>query len=63
MFKNFIIGQMFQSKRFWWTVVGCITTLLSEKFGIDAAQLQNILMSIAALVLGQSISDFGKGAK
>jgi len=60
MFKNFILGQMLKSKKFWYAVVGCLTTLLSEKFGLDSAQLQNILMSICALILGQGIADTKK---
>jgi len=63
MFKNFIIGQMLKSKKFWYAVVGCLTTLLSDNFGLDAAQTQNILYSVIALILGQGIADLGKGAK
>lgn len=65
--KNWIIMQtiqkMFNSKKFLYTIIGCIVQLLSDKWGIDPATSQSILYSICALVLGQSIADFGKGAK
>ena len=63
MFKQFLIGQMLKSKKFWYAVAACITTLLSENFGLDAGQTQNILYSVIALILGQGIADLGKGAK
>ncbi len=63
MFKNFILGQMLKSKKFWYTVVGVVVQLLSDNFGLDAAQTQSILYSVIALILGQGLSDLGKGAK
>jgi len=48
---------MLKSKKFWYTVVGIITTFLSDTFGLEPEQVNNILMSIAALVLGQGIAD------
>ncbi len=63
MFKNFLIGKMLKSKKFWYAVVGVLVNLLSDNFGLDAAQTQNILYSVVALILGQGLSDLGKGAK
>jgi hypothetical protein len=63
MFKNFILGQMLKSKKFWYAVVGVVVQLLSDNFGLDAAQTQSILYSVIALILGQGLSDLGKGAK
>lgn len=58
--KNWLIKQMLSSKKFWYTVVGILTTLLSEKLNLDAGEIQNILLSISALVLGQGIADTKK---
>ena len=62
-FEKFLLGTMFKSKKFWYTIIGCLTTLLSEQFGLNEAEVNNILMSIAALVLGQGIADTAKAKK
>ena len=58
--EKYLIGQMFSSRKFWYTVVGCVTTLLSDKFGLNPEEVRNILMSIGALVVGQGIADGAK---
>tara|TARA_R110001592_G_scaffold25906_1_gene97841 strand:+ start:198 stop:389 length:192 start_codon:yes stop_codon:yes gene_type:complete len=62
--KNWILLQtlkrMISSRKFLYTCIGIITTLLSDKFGLDPEEVKNILMSIAALVLGQGIADAKK---
>ena len=58
--KNFLLGKMVKSKKFWYTVVGCLTTLLSDSFKLNPEEVNNMLMSLAALVIGQGISDSGK---
>tara|TARA_R100000700_G_C3046007_1_gene67672 strand:- start:74 stop:256 length:183 start_codon:yes stop_codon:yes gene_type:complete len=60
MLKEFLIGQMIKSKKFWYAVAGVLVQLLSDTFGLDAAQTQNILYSIVALILGQGIADTKK---
>ena len=60
--KN-ILEKIFSSRKFWYTVVGVLTTLLSDTFGLNPDELNNILMSIAALVLGQGIADTNKDKK
>tara|TARA_R110000824_G_scaffold10344_2_gene45802 strand:- start:800 stop:997 length:198 start_codon:yes stop_codon:yes gene_type:complete len=55
--EKFLLGKMLKSKKFWYTVVGIITTFLSDTFGLEPEQVNNVLMSIAALVLGQGIAD------
>jgi len=59
-FTNLFIKQIFTSKKFLYTLVGIITTLLSKEFGLDADEVSKILMSIAALVVGQGLSDIAK---
>tara|TARA_R100000541_G_scaffold9480_3_gene17181 strand:- start:1991 stop:2188 length:198 start_codon:yes stop_codon:yes gene_type:complete len=55
--EKFLLGKMLKSKKFWYTIVGIITTFLSDNFGLNPEEVNNILMSIAALVLGQGIAD------
>tara|TARA_R100000664_G_scaffold12815_1_gene20568 strand:- start:107 stop:301 length:195 start_codon:yes stop_codon:yes gene_type:complete len=58
--EKYLIGQMIRSKKFWYTVVGVITTLLSDTFGLNPDEVNNILMSIGALILGQGFADMNK---
>jgi hypothetical protein len=57
--KN-ILEKIFNSRKFWYTVVGVLTTLLSDTFGLNPEEVNNILMSIGALVLGQGLADIKK---
>lgn len=57
---NLFIKQIFNSKKFWYAVVGILTTLFSDKLNLDPAQVEGILLSIGALILGQGFADFGK---
>jgi hypothetical protein len=54
------LKRMIKSRKFLYTLIGCITTLLSDQFGLNAEEVRNILMSIAALVVGQGIADTKK---
>jgi len=58
--NKYLVGQMLKSKKFWYTVIGVLTTLLSDTFGLNSDEVNNILMSIAALVLGQGFADAKK---
>ena len=58
--KTLIFNKMIKSRKFWYTVVGCLTTLLSDSFGLNPEEVNNMLMSLAALVVGQGIADSGK---
>ena len=60
--EKFLIGKIFKSKKFWYTIIGVLTNFFSENLGLDPAQTQNILLSIGALVLGQGFADLGKEA-
>ena len=33
--EKFLLGKMLKSKKFWYTVVGVITTFLSDTFGLN----------------------------
>jgi hypothetical protein len=62
--KEWILVQTLKraisSRKFLYTAVGCVATVLSDSLGLDAAEVKNILFSIAALVLGQGIADVAK---
>ena len=62
--KKWILVQTFKrmisSRKFLYTCIGVLTTLLSDYLGLNPEEVQNILMSIAALVLGQGIADVAK---
>ena len=60
---NLIIKGMFGSKKFIYGLIAVLTTIFSERLNLDATEVNNILMSIAALILGTSLADFGKEAK
>ena len=59
-FQGLFIKQILNSKKFWYTLVGVLTTLLSKQFGLNPEEVSNILLSIAALVLGQGFADMNK---
>ncbi len=60
LLSKYLVGQMFKSKKFWYTVIGVITTLLSDTLGLNPDEVKNILVSIGALVLGQGFADASK---
>tara|TARA_R100000963_G_C4574337_1_gene57957 strand:- start:49 stop:252 length:204 start_codon:yes stop_codon:yes gene_type:complete len=57
---NSLMLKMFGSRKFWYTCVGILTTVLSDKFGLNPDEVKNILLSISALVVGQGIADVAK---
>tara|TARA_R100000664_G_C2751968_1_gene139254 strand:- start:1553 stop:1747 length:195 start_codon:yes stop_codon:yes gene_type:complete len=59
-FIPLVLQGMFNSKKFWYAVIGVLTTLLNEKFGLNPEELRNILISIGALILGQGFADMNK---
>jgi|TARA_R100001143_G_scaffold40817_1_gene37180 hypothetical protein len=58
-FNNLML-KMFGSRKFWYTCVGILTTVLSDKFGLNPAEVKNILIAISSLVIGQGVADIGK---
>ena len=59
-YVNGMLMKMFGSRKFWYTIVGILTSVLSEKFGLNAEEAKGILLSISALVMGQGIADINK---
>lgn len=58
--EGLFIEKMITSRKFWYTLIGVLTTLLSDALGLNPEEVSNILMSIAALVLGQGFADMKK---
>ena len=58
--SKYLVGSMIKSRKFWYTVIGILTTILSENLGLNPEEVNNILMSIGALVLGQGFADMNK---
>jgi len=54
------IKRMASSRKFIYTAIGCLATLMSDQLGLNPDEVKNILLSIAALVLGQGIADAKK---
>lgn len=59
-FQGLVVKQMFNSKKFWYAVIGVLTTLLSDTLGLNPEEVSNILISIGALILGQGFADMKK---
>ena len=59
-YVNNILLKMFASRKFWYTIVGILTSVLSEKFNLNPDEVKGILLSISTLVLGQGIADIRK---
>jgi len=64
MLKNWlqtlILKGMFNSKKFWYMVIGVLTTIFADTFNLNPDEVNNILMSIGALILGQGFADMNK---
>ena len=59
-YLNGILLKMFGSRKFWYTVIGILTTVLSDTFGLNPEEVKNILIGISSLVIGQGIADVSK---
>ena len=60
MFKNFLIGQMMKSKKFWYAVSSIVIPLLVTYLGGDEATASNLFYACLTLVVGQGIADSAK---
>jgi len=58
--QTLILKGMFNSKKFWYMVIGVLTTIFAETFNLNPDEVNNILMSIGALILGQGFADMNK---
>tara|TARA_R110002020_G_scaffold261466_1_gene475842 strand:+ start:298 stop:495 length:198 start_codon:yes stop_codon:yes gene_type:complete len=58
--QTLILKGMFNSKKFWYMVIGVLTTIFADNFNLNPDEVNNILMSIGALILGQGFADMNK---
>ena len=58
--QTLILKGMFNSKKFWYMVIGVLTTIFADNFNLNPEEVNNILMSIGALILGQGFADMNK---
>ncbi len=58
--QTLILKGMFNSKKFWYMVIGVLTTIFADTFNLNPDEVNNILMSIGALILGQGFADMNK---
>ena len=54
--------KFLKSSKFWLGVAGAVATFLSDKFGLDPAELNSILAMIVALIMGKAVEDHGRNA-
>jgi len=58
--KEFILKQIFGSKKFWYTVASIVVPLISTHLGVDEGTATNMFYAFLTLVLGQGIADIKK---
>ena len=58
--QTLILKGMFNSKKFWYMVIGVLTTIFADTFNLNPDEVNNILMSVGALILGQGFADMNK---
>ena len=60
MFKNFLIGQMLKSKKFWYAVSSIVIPIIVTYLGVDEETASNLFYACLTLVVGQGIADSAK---
>ena len=60
MFKNFLIGQMLKSKKFWYAVSSIVIPIIVTYLGVDEETVSNLFYACLTLVVGQGIADSAK---
>ena len=58
--KDWIIRQMFSSKKFWYGVASIIVPAIVSYLGVSEAAAQEIFYACLTLVVGQGIADINK---
>jgi len=58
--KNFLIGQMLKSKKFWYAVSSIVIPLIVTWLGVDETTASNLFYACLTLVVGQGIADSAK---
>lgn len=58
--KNWLIGTMMKSKKFWYAIGSIVIPLIVSWLGVSEDVAQEIFYAAIALVVGQGIADSGK---
>ena len=60
MLKEFLIGQMVKSKKFWYAVASVVVPGIVSYLGVTEAAAQEIFYACLTLIIGQGIADIKK---
>ena len=58
--KNWLIKQMFSSKKFWYAVGSVVIPAIVSYLGVSAEAAQEIFYACLTLIIGQGIADIKK---
>lgn len=58
-----ILKKFLNSRKFWITMGSIFVPMVAVKLNMSPEDIEKLYYSLLALLLGQSISDFGKGNK
>jgi len=58
-----VLKKFLQSRKFWIAMGSIFIPMVALKLNMSADDIEKLYYSLLALLLGQSLSDFGKGNK
>jgi len=58
-----VLRKFLNSRKFWITMGSIFIPMVAVKLSMTPEEIEKLYYSLLALLLGQSISDFGKGNK
>ena len=58
--KNWLIKQMFSSKKFWYAIGSVVIPAIVSYLGVSADTAQEIFYAALTLIIGQGIADIKK---
>tara|TARA_B100000424_G_scaffold87688_2_gene65615 strand:- start:1036 stop:1236 length:201 start_codon:yes stop_codon:yes gene_type:complete len=62
-FKNLLLGQILNSKKFWYAISSVIVPLLVSKLGVSEDTATDLFWALLTLTGAQGIADIGKHKK
>ena len=61
--KNYILTKLLSSKKVWIAISAILIPIFARFLDVDEVHVQEIWVSLLALLGGQSLADFGKSNK
>lgn len=58
--ENYLIGQMFKSKKFWYAVSSVVVPAIVTYLGVDETTAKDLYYAVLTLIVGQGIADVAK---